>query len=98
MTVHHVARAHLSLLTVATALISACACAQPAGGSDRPPPPPPEALAACKAAAAGTACNFNSPQGAVSGSCWAPEGKPLACKPGKPPAATPARQGPVTKP
>jgi hypothetical protein len=55
-------------------------------------------MAACKAAAAGTACNFNSPQGAVSGSCWAPEGKPLACKPSKPPAAAPAGQAPSTKP
>lgn len=43
--------------------------------------PPPEALQACASRAAGTACSFNSPHGAVSGTCWAPEGKPLACKP-----------------
>jgi hypothetical protein len=98
MTIRHFARPHLGLATLAAALISACACAQPNGGNDRPPAPPPEALAACKTAAAGTACNFSTPQGAVSGSCWAPEGKPLACKPGQPPAATPARQGPVAKP
>jgi hypothetical protein len=84
MTNRFFARGHLGLVAVATALLSACACAQPTGGNDRPPPPPPEALAACKAAAAGTACNFSTPQGAVSGSCWAPEGKPLACKPKNP--------------
>jgi hypothetical protein len=98
MTNRLLARGHLGLVAVATALLSACACAQPTGGNGRPPGPPPEALAACKAAAAGTACNFNSPQGAVSGSCWAPEGKPLACKPSKPPAAAPAGQAPSTKP
>ena len=43
--------------------------------------PPPEALAACKALAAGAACQFTSPRGAESGSCFAPEGKPLACRP-----------------
>ncbi len=98
MTIRHFARAHLGLITLGTALLSACACAQPTGGKDRPPPPSPEALAACKSAAAGTACNFSSPQGTVSGSCWAPEGKPLACKPTKPPAAAPARQGASTAP
>jgi hypothetical protein len=98
MTIRHFTRAHLALAALATALLSACACAQPTGSNDRPPPPPPEALAACKAAAAGTACNFNAPHGTVSGSCWAPEGKPLACKPGKPPTAAPAGQAPSTKP
>jgi hypothetical protein len=96
MTIRHFAQAHLGPITLSTALLSACACAQPTGGSDRPPPPPPEALAACKTAAAGTACNFNSPQGMVSGSCWAPEGKPLACKPTRPPSAATARQAPST--
>lgn len=86
MNIRHSARRHLGLIAFTMALLSACACAQPAGGNDRPPPPPPEALAACKAAAAGTACNFNSPHGAVNGSCWAPEGKPLACRPTNPPA------------
>ncbi len=97
MTIRHFARARFGLTTLATALLSACACAQPAGGHDRPPPPP-EALAACKAAAAGTACNFNSPHGAVSGSCWAPEGKPLACKPTNPNPAAAARPGSSAKP
>jgi hypothetical protein len=98
MSKHLHARGHLGLFAVVTALLSACACAQPAGGKDRPPGPPPEALAACKSAAAGAACTFTSPQGAVSGSCWAPEGKPLACNPTHPPSAAPARQAPSTKP
>lgn len=43
--------------------------------------PPAEALAACKSLAAGSACNFTSPRGAETGTCGAPEGKPLACRP-----------------
>ncbi|MBC7619095.1 MAG: hypothetical protein H7293_08930 [Candidatus Saccharibacteria bacterium] len=43
--------------------------------------PPQEALDACKNASSGQDCSFTSPHGAVKGSCWAPEGKPLACKP-----------------
>ena len=49
--------------------------------------PPPGALAACKSAANGAACSFTSPRGAETGTCGAPEGKPLACRPahgGKP--------------
>jgi hypothetical protein len=55
----------------------------PPGGEQggRPPGPPPEALAACKSLTAGAACNFESPRGAKSGTCFAPEGKPLACRP-----------------
>jgi len=68
------------------------ASAQPQGG---PPPgappeghrgPPPEALAACKAAKAGADCSFTHESRALKGSCWAPEGRPLACRPkGAPP-------------
>ena len=43
--------------------------------------PPLEALAACKSATQGAACNFNSPHGTEAGTCVAPEGKPLACRP-----------------
>lgn len=56
--------------------------AQPADGQGRKPPP--EALDACKAAKAGQGCNFTSPKGTVNGTCFAPEGKPLACRPTKP--------------
>lgn len=43
--------------------------------------PPPEAVAACKSLAAGATCSFTSPRGAETGTCFAPEGKPLACRP-----------------
>jgi hypothetical protein len=59
--------------------------AQPAGG-DGPRKPPAEALAACKALASGQECSFTAPHGAVKGLCWAPEGKPLACRPEGAPA------------
>lgn len=47
-------------------------------------PPPAEAIAACKSLPAGKDCSFSTPQGTEKGVCWAPEGKPLACKPNKP--------------
>ena len=65
-------------------LAVAAAHAQPQGG---PPPggehrgPPPEALAACKTAKAGADCSFTHDSRTASGSCWAPEGRPLACRP-----------------
>lgn len=72
---------------VAGLLVSASVAAQPAPpppeGQRRPPPP--EALAACKALKAGDACSFTSPQGAEKGDCFAPEGKPLACRPSRRP-------------
>ncbi|MES2183103.1 MAG: hypothetical protein V4505_01025 [Pseudomonadota bacterium] len=59
--------------------------------------PPPEALAACRTLAAGTACTFSTPyRGLEKGSCWAPEGRPLACRPNDrpppPPAAAPPKR------
>jgi hypothetical protein len=56
------------------------AFAQPTeGGGHRVPPA--EALAACKSLASGAECGFTSERGTMKGNCWAPEGKPLACKP-----------------
>lgn len=89
-----------TILFARAACVAALACsagllsAQPAGGG-QPPKPPPEALDACKALKAGQDCSFTSPRGAVKGSCFAPEGKPLACRPkhapdGAPPAPPPA--------
>ena len=43
--------------------------------------PPEEAVLACKSLAAGANCKFEGRRGAMAGNCWAPEGKPLACKP-----------------
>lgn len=55
------------------------------GNQQQQPPqhrgPPQEALDACKALKSGQDCNFTSPHGAVKGSCFAPEGRPLACRP-----------------
>ena len=78
---------HLSIrasLVAALALSTGLLCAQPSGGEHRKPPP--EALDACKTLKSGQDCGFTSPRGAVKGSCFAPEGKPLACKPKNAPA------------
>lgn len=76
-------------LLLATACASLIAAAQPAGGQSGqggPRTPPAEALAACKSLASGAACSFTSPHGKLAGTCFAPEGKPLACRPaGAPP-------------
>nr|WP_315466388.1 hypothetical protein [uncultured Rhodoferax sp.] len=53
----------------------------PEGHGGPPGGPPPEALAACKSLAAGAACSFTTPRGAETGTCSAPEGKPLSCRP-----------------
>ena len=87
----------LGLLAVlaATALFAAAATAQPAPPrSDDDRPPPPESLQACASLAAGAACEFKTPRGnTMKGSCWAPEGKPLACKPKDRPYDKPGMQG-----
>ena len=50
-----------------------------AGGERRGPPQ--EAVAACATLAAGNGCNFKHNGLDLKGQCWAPQGKPLACKP-----------------
>ena len=79
-------------LTILTATLTASGAlfAQAADGSGRPPKPPAEALAACSASGQGQACSFSSPRGNVAGSCQAPQGKPLACRPKDAPAGPPA--------
>jgi hypothetical protein len=37
----------------------------------------------------GQECSFTAPHGTVKGTCWAPEGKPLACKPKDAPTGNP---------
>lgn len=72
----------LCLSLFACAVSASCALsAQPANSKGGPHHPPAEALEACKTFSSGQACRFTSPQGSVKGSCWAPEGMPLACKP-----------------
>lgn len=70
-------------LTAFTAALTACCTlfAQPTDGKSGPSQPPPEAMAACQSLSGGHACSFTSPRGAMKGACWAPEGKPLACRP-----------------
>lgn len=90
-------------LLSALALTAGVLCAQPSGA---PPAdgqqqqhrkPPQEALDACKSLKAGQDCNFTSPRGAVKGSCFAPEGRPLACRPKDAPGGTPQDGPPPAK-
>jgi hypothetical protein len=81
-------------------LAAAAAHAQPQGG----PPggehrgPPPEALAACKTAKSGAECSFTHEGRTMKGSCWAPEGRPLACRPkDMPPPPPPGASAPPAK-
>lgn len=67
----------LAALSATAGLVAA----QPTGGQCGPRKPPQEALDACASLTAGQACEFTSPRGTAAGTCWAPEGKPLACKP-----------------
>lgn len=77
----------LAALTISSSMLFA----QPAQGSGQgggqgngqgngPGQPPAEALQACKSLSSGQDCSFTGNRGAVTGTCWAPEGKPLACK------------------
>ena len=84
----------------ALALTAGLLCAQPSGtppaeGQHRKPPQ--EALDACKSLKAGQDCNFTAPRGAVKGSCFAPEGKPLACRPKDAAGGTAAQSPPPKK-
>jgi hypothetical protein len=78
-------RTSTAFTVLATVFLSAGdAAAQPRdeGGMGGPRRgPPPEALAACKALAAGKACSVTLDSKMLKGTCWAPEGKPLACRP-----------------
>jgi hypothetical protein len=67
----------LAVLTIAMGV----AVAQTDEGQQHHRPPPPEALAACKSLSSGQQCSFTSRHGPMTGTCWAPEGKPLACRP-----------------
>ena len=91
-------------LLYAMALTSTLLFAQPSGA---PPAdgqqqqqrrgPPQEALDACKTLKAGQDCNFTSPRGSVKGTCFAPEGRPLACRPSDAPKDGGQRDGPAPK-
>ena len=68
-------------LFCALAFASSLLWSQPSGSQTEHRGPPKEALQACNASKSGQDCSFTSPRGAVNGSCFAPEGKPLACRP-----------------
>lgn len=70
-------------LSICAGALTACCgvLAQTADSAGGPRKPPAEALEVCKASSSGQECSFSSPHGTVKGTCWAPEGKPLACKP-----------------
>jgi hypothetical protein len=62
---------------------------QGSSGAGQQQGPPREAIAACANSSSGAQCSFTNDRGSVSGTCWAPEGKPLACKPaGNPPSGS----------
>lgn len=81
-----------TLLALAFAGLSAGAIAQSQSNAGNGPPagqsrPPAEAMTACKTAKSGDSCSFTGQSGAISGTCQAPEGRPLACRPQNAPAA-----------
>ncbi|MEL7447867.1 MAG: hypothetical protein AAFN78_01580 [Pseudomonadota bacterium] len=57
--------------------------------------PPRVAVEACASAVQGDACSFEGRRGeSLQGTCWAPQDKPLACKPeGAPPPRDSGAQG-----
>ena len=72
----------MKTLIISLIFLPALAFAQPGGGARTGHRgPPPEALEACAEAEAGAECACETRRGEESGVCWAPEGKPLACKP-----------------
>lgn len=75
----------LSIAVAMAALVSGHVLADETAG-ERPERehgrPPKVAVEACAAAVPGDACSFEGRQGEqLDGSCFAPEGKPLACRP-----------------
>jgi hypothetical protein len=75
-----------ALLGTAAGLVEGAPTGDNAGGGRRGPPPA-EALAACKSQASGAACTFQHEGRSLSGSCWAPPERPLACRPKDAPMA-----------
>ena len=74
---------HGGRIAVALALASALAGGLVSAQDRRPPQ---AALDACASRSRDAACSFSGPNGeAVSGTCVAPEGLPLACMPAHPP-------------
>ncbi len=79
----------VTLTCLAAAAYAQQAPAKPHGGSPTDHRPPAEALAACSSKQAEQACSFRGHEREISGTCWAPQGKPLACRPNDKPQAPP---------
>lgn len=88
-------RSTIALIALAAASLGAVAQSQEGRG---PPPgggPPPEAIKACTKLAAGAACSFAGRGGQkLTGSCFAPPGRVLACRPARGPGGAPPPGGP----
>jgi hypothetical protein len=67
-----------------------------ADGGGHPGGPPPEALAVCSSLKSGDACSFKGRDRDLKGTCWAPPGKPLACRPSDRPERP--REAPASAP
>jgi hypothetical protein len=84
----HFSQQSMRALAASAAVAALTACG--ALNAQQPPhhegghKPPPEAIEACKSLKSGDDCSFSAKQGQANGNCWAPDGKPLACKPKKP--------------
>jgi hypothetical protein len=51
-------------------------------GDNKGKGPPPQMIVACANMTAGATCTATGPEGrAISGTCFAPQGRPLACRP-----------------
>jgi hypothetical protein len=70
----------VSLVTLSCGALLAQPAQQGQGGAGQGKPPA-EAILACKSLASGQDCSFTTNKGSRTGTCWAPEGKQLACKP-----------------
>jgi len=87
-------RATIAVIAVVAASLGAVAESQEGSG---PPPggPPPEAIKACTKQTAGAACSFTGRGGQkLTGSCFAPPGRVLACRPVRGPGGAPPPGGP----
>ena len=60
--------------------------------------PPPEMLQACVGKSAGMACSVTGSQDQITGVCFAPQGRPLACRPDGMPPQVPATTSSVSGP
>ncbi|MEM1020342.1 MAG: YHYH protein [Pseudomonadota bacterium] len=74
--------------SLSAALLSGLAVLSASKAQDRPPRPTQDMLNACEDKSSGQSCSASGPRGeTISGSCFAPGNRPLACVPEGGPAA-----------